>query len=348
MHVRPETSAQRRFGLCIILHPKPLLHDLLEPERLDHLEFRQAFAHGAGGAFGGVLRAFKGFLNALADQRVQNTQWQDNQQQTKSQSRILQKQRSKCHDHRQTLTRDERQFKGQKISMLIASANKEQKTLTLEVGSMKNPNIFSSETVVGTIEGVQSLARGSVVGVLYGSPAFKAGFKTGDEIVSVDSKKIARWSDLEIFFGSVNSLSTDMIDFEVERNSENETARSKSKISLKLADLKKFKSISDFGLEYSELYLYQVVKGSPAEMADLKKNDKLIAINSKKLNKWEEVLNSIKSFDGKEALNITLIRDGTELTKKNYAACDKPNDSDGPRRQTLHNWDRAHGCFCAT
>ncbi len=208
------------------------------------------------------------------------------------------------------------QFKGQKISMLIASANKEQKTLTLEVGSMKNPNIFSSETVVGTIEGVQSLARGSVVGVLYGSPAFKAGFKTGDEIVSVDSKKIARWSDLEIFFGSVNSLSTDMIDFEVERNSENETARSKSKISLKLADLKKFKSISDFGLEYSELYLDQVVKGSPAEMADLKKNDKLIAINSKKLNKWEEVLNSIKSFDGKEALNITLIRDGTELTKK--------------------------------
>ena len=70
------------------------------------------------------------------------------------------------------------------------------------------------------------------------------------------------------------------------------------------------------GFEQPDLFLDQIVKDSPAEKADLKKYDKIVAIGSEPVTKWEQILNKIKSFDGKDSLTVKIIRDGTELTKK--------------------------------
>ena len=74
--------------------------------------------------------------------------------------------------------------------------------------------------------------------------------------------------------------------------------------------------MTDFGFEFSDLYLDQVVKASPADMAGLQKFDRLVSIGSQKIEKWDQVLNTIKSFDGKEALDISVMREGTPVMKK--------------------------------
>jgi regulator of sigma E protease len=207
-------------------------------------------------------------------------------------------------------------YKGQTVKATIETVQKEIKPVTLQVSTIKNPNIFSTESMIGTIEGIKALARGSQVGIVFDSAAAKMGFKTGDEIISIDSNKISRWSDLETAFFESQHSQAATVDFEVARYSEEETKKPTEKIKVPVSEIKNFKSLYAFGLDFSDLYLEQVVKGSPAEQADLKRFDKLLSFGSTKLEKWEEVLTTIKSFDGKEPLSIVILRDGVEIEKK--------------------------------
>ncbi len=203
--------------------------------------------------------------------------------------------------------------KNSTVSTVIENVTKEKKTLTLSVSSIKNPNIFSMDNMIGAIEGIEALSRGTTVGIIAGSPAEKIGFKIGDEIKVVDDKKISRWEELQSLFSEFKNNPTDKIVFEVKRSGSDEKKLSTVKIDVPYTELK---SLSDFGFEFSDLYLEQVVKGSPAEMAGLQKLDRIVSIGSQKIEKWDQVLNTIKSFNGKEALDIAVMREGSILMKK--------------------------------
>jgi len=92
--------------------------------------------------------------------------------------------------------------------------------------------------------------------------------------------------------------------------------KTKMSFSVPQAELQKYKTLASFGLEQPQLYLGNIVKGSPAAMADIMAYDKIVAINSKPVTKWLDILETIKAYDGKEALNILIKRDGTEILKK--------------------------------
>ena len=217
--------------------------------------------------------------------------------------------------------------KEQSVTALVEAADHSKKNITLKISSVKNPNIFSSESTIGAIEGISALAKSSQVAVIKGSVAEQLGFKTGDEVTLINGEKIQRWSQLENWigrqFGSIASAeasapTTDVkYQITVERGGlEEQKTRPSVVIEMNAEQLKKFKSIQEFGFEKPDLYLEQVVKGSPAEQADLKKFDRIVSINHVVLEKWEQVLNTIKSFDGKEPLELTVIRDGVTLNKK--------------------------------
>jgi len=204
--------------------------------------------------------------------------------------------------------------KNSTVSAIIETQAKEKKTISLNVVAIPNPNIFSIENTIGSIEGIESLARGTQVGVIANSAAEKLGFKIGDEITAIDDKKITRWDELENFVAKASP--TGKASLEIHRSTGDEKAPVVQKIEVPLADLKSMNSLTNFGFESSDLYLEQVVKGSPAEMAGLQRLDRIVSIGNQKIEKWEQVLNTIKSFNGKEALDITVMREGTPVLKK--------------------------------
>ena len=207
--------------------------------------------------------------------------------------------------------------KNSTVQALVESNTKDKKTLSLAVAAIKNPNIFSGESMIGSIEGIEALARGTQLGVRAESPAEKMGLRIGDEIVSINGTKVNRWDELEKFFANSKATVSGVAAVEVSRGgATDEAPRTTEKIDINLAELKKSPTLFDFGIESSDLYLEQVVKGSPAELAGLQKHDRIVSISGTKIEKWEQVLNTIKSFDGKDALDINVIRQGAPLAKK--------------------------------
>ena len=62
-----------------------------------------------------------------------------------------------------------------------------------------------------------------------------------------------------------------------------------------------------FGFPVAGTNVGNVMKGSPAEIAKIKKNDVIIGINQKKISKWTELVRTVISNPGKE-LNIKVRR----------------------------------------
>lgn len=210
------------------------------------------------------------------------------------------------------------QFKDSTTSALVEDAGGQQKILTFNVGSVDNPNIFSLERKLGHVEGILPYANSATIAVLTKSRAYEIGFRTGDEIVEINSQKIIRWSQLnEIILNSKEDLTVKLNrpSSDAESNLEKPVKTSLT-LQIPLASLKKVKQLSDFGFDGTELYLDQVMKDSPAAAADLKKFDKIVSINSLPIKKWEDISIAVKSYDGKEPLTFVVNRDGAELIKK--------------------------------
>jgi regulator of sigma E protease len=207
-------------------------------------------------------------------------------------------------------------FKGSSISALVESSQGTQRTLTLNVTSIDNPNIFSLDSQLGQIDGVLPYAKSSTIAVIVDSPAYKIGFRTGDEIKEINAQKMIRLAQLDsAILNSTTDLVVKLDRPAIDANLEKSVKTSLS-LTIPVAALKNIKQLEKFGFDNTELYLDQVVKDSPAALADLNKFDKMISINSKPIKKWEDISETIKSFDGKEAMTFVINRDGAEVIKK--------------------------------
>lgn len=221
--------------------------------------------------------------------------------------------------------------KNRTISIDVQNNLGEVRNISASVGAIDNPNIFSLEKQIGQIEGLESLAVNSTVAVLIDSSAYKAGLRTGDEVTSFNGKKVTSLIELE---STLQKAMTDsaaavteypisvlrpfqVVDGKTDRTAE-ETAAGGTKLDLKISknDLLKSQNLKNFGLDKTELYLGQVVKGSPADMAELQAYDRIVSINAKPILKWEDIATTVKAYDGREALTFVISRDGTELIKK--------------------------------
>lgn len=208
------------------------------------------------------------------------------------------------------------QAKGTTATTLVEDVSGQQKTITLDVRIVDNPNIFSLESKLGQIDGLLPYAASSVVAVLHDSAAYQAGFRTGDEIAEINSQKITRWAQLQnLILNAKEDLVVKLSRPANEANLE-KPVKTDLTLTIPLASLRNAKRLADIGFDSTELYLDQVMKDSPAAAADLNKFDKIISINSKPVTKWENISEIVKSFDGKEAMTFVISRDGAEIIKK--------------------------------
>jgi len=147
------------------------------------------------------------------------------------------------------------------------------------------------------------------------TPAAVAGFRSGDTITGIGDQAITTWQEARLL----------LLDNAVDRNVDVRiTVTGESGISRRL----RF-DLSSLGAEDIEkdflgklgLNAYQpviapvidqVMAGGAAERADLKTDDRIVAINGKVITAWEEVVAAIRSNPGRPLL-IEVIRDGQEL-----------------------------------
>lgn len=193
------------------------------------------------------------------------------------------------------------QNRDRSVAFVVQRTDGSHHELTVEVKSKPNPNPLSFDEMIGDVDGFTSASRASVVGVPVESPLYAAGLRTADHITSVNGTKVETWRELTSTLKAADA--SQPLALEVERGLEAETPE---KLSVTLAPTEN----RDFKLESSELYLAKVVPGSPAEVAGLKVGDRLASINGKPIERWEDVLGTIKNYSGEGGVQLDVVRDG--------------------------------------
>ncbi|WP_413582950.1 RIP metalloprotease RseP [Bdellovibrio sp. HCB288] len=171
-----------------------------------------------------------------------------------------------------------------------------------------NPNILSAYDYMANVEGLTALSAGTTVGVIPNTALFALGLRTGDSIVGINGSKVSHWRELQAALEKANVSAPLSLDIMGKREGDKEDKA----LTVTLAPLESMKTftMSNLGLESSELYLSKVMDNSPAKAAGLKEGDRLVSINNIVLNKWDDVIANIKSFDGKNPVDIKVQREG--------------------------------------
>ncbi|MGZ3803788.1 MAG: RIP metalloprotease RseP [Pseudobdellovibrionaceae bacterium] len=198
-------------------------------------------------------------------------------------------------------------------AMVDIQRNTEKSTLKVDISSKPNPNVLSTTSTVGEIEGLSPLSKAALVGVKRDSPLAALGLKTGDKVTAINGEKVLYWRELEPTLERQNPKQTLQID--VERGPSAESPKAPEKMSITLAPLGLPRySFETLKLESADLYLGAILSGTPAEAAGLMPGDRIIQIGDTKIEKWDDVISSVKSYDGKKDLQIQVLR-GNELLK---------------------------------
>jgi regulator of sigma E protease len=203
------------------------------------------------------------------------------------------------------------ELKDQEASFEISSKeNPEPKTLSARVSSVPNPNPVALSKTAGTVEGFQYFSIAPTVAILKGSLLDSLGIKTGDTLKLINGNPVQYWREVA---ASEKALSPDS-----QLNLAFERAPSRSSDKLEVLNVNvqipKAATLASVGIEPSDLYLAEVVKGSPAQKAGLKELDKIVAINGVPLKAWEDILTNIKQYSPESgSLKFSVLRDGQML-----------------------------------
>lgn len=174
-----------------------------------------------------------------------------------------------------------------------------------------NPNVLSSYEYMANVEGISPYSAGTTIGVLEKSPLHALGLRTGDTITSINGVKVSYWRSLEDTLAKFSAK--EPLTLEVMGMREGDKADKTITVTMAPIESIKAFSLASLGLESSELYLSRVIEGSPAQAAGLRAGDRLVTINKITLSKWEDVLNNIKSFDGKNPVALSVLREGKTI-----------------------------------
>jgi len=166
-----------------------------------------------------------------------------------------------------------------------------------------NVNPISLDDFTGEIDGLNHSSLAATIGVISNSLAEQAGFQIGDRIIKINGQDISYFRDLE---AKLIPLQKQNVEFLIERL----MGKSAKQMTLTM-NLGSFSSLGALGLESSDLYLSKVMEKTPAALSGLLPNDRILKINDVVPKKWDDILNTVKSYDGNGSLKF-VVRRGLE------------------------------------
>jgi len=198
---------------------------------------------------------------------------------------------------------------GQPVTMEIERVGQR---LTVRIVPAVHEETNPIETVKHGRIGISAVPRAAQVMVISPeSSAGRGGLRTFDKVTKLDGAPVPDWEELQ------EKLATrsDALTLEALRPepvpAPGGTLWSLKPVSLSLAAPAR---PGDYGLEASDLTIFAVQPGSAAEEAGLKRGDRVLAVNGKPAFSWsDEVEGAIKAA-GTHPLQMTVRRDGKELT----------------------------------
>ncbi len=187
----------------------------------------------------------------------------------------------------------------------------------------KNGFLFSFKNRIGKINGLTTNSDSTTIGVANpNSIAAKAGLHTFDIIEKIDGKSVMFWRDLGPLLlktapgHKVWNLTVQPYNGQSVNSSPTEGSSSAKLMTIKLKipsalSAQPTKLLKQLGIDRSDMFLLAVKRGSPAAKAGLKVGDKMVAINHLELQKWQQVLEDVKSFRPQDkTMAFTILRNG--------------------------------------
>ncbi len=178
-----------------------------------------------------------------------------------------------------------------------------QRFLIVVAGPIMNfilPFVFLPIAFMAGISEPAYLEKPPVVGYISeDSPAEKAGFKIGDKIISIEGDPVDTWREVNIKLQSNPDRTVEVV---VERNGKKELLLLKTEASPE--------GLVSVGLsEPLEARVGDVIEGSPAHKAGLKRGDKILKINDIHIKNWTHMAQIIQKHAGRP-LTLTIKRNG--------------------------------------
>lgn len=168
----------------------------------------------------------------------------------------------------------------------VVRSNGQTNTVLAPVIVEKNTSPISDLKRLGRIEGLSLLRESSRVGVDYRSNLLKNGFEQLVKIKSINS----------IAVESIHELELAILQTPLSQNLKITAELSNGKlVNSEVTSTGKAWTFTSAGLVKPELMIGQVRKRSPAEKSGLKSGDQLLQVNGVRLNKWEDLVSTIKS-----------------------------------------------------
>ncbi len=152
------------------------------------------------------------------------------------------------------------------------------------------------------------------------SPAYAAGFRSGDKIVSINEKPIVSWEDVQKSLSLKESHDLHL-DVTVQREGSGEQASfaltAKAEPNPNVLSSYDYVANVDGLSPYSAGTTVGVVEGSPLGALGLKTGDTITAINGQKVSYWRQLESTLQSMNAQEALTLEVMgmREGDKADK---------------------------------
>lgn len=152
------------------------------------------------------------------------------------------------------------------------------------------------------------------------SPAYAAGFRSGDKIVSINEKPIVSWEDVQKSLSLKESHDLHL-DVTVQREGSGEQASfaltAKAEPNPNVLSSYDYVANVDGLSPYSAGTTVGVMEGSPLGALGLKTGDTITAINGQKVSYWRQLESTLQSMNAQEALTLEVMgtRDGDKADK---------------------------------
>lgn len=197
-------------------------------------------------------------------------------------------------------------------------------------------SIYGEAVDVGEIEGLTPFGRHPVLGVSSpNSDVAKAGIKTSDEIVTLNGKPVKNFESFEKEIAQINSNPTikqftlgimpHAFDYWEPENKPLPSKSASKEITLKNRPLK------ELGVFSSELFVYSVIAGSPAEKAGLKAGDRLISVDGDVLHSFSQLRGFVqRAGEQRGKMELVLERAGKKIS---FEVIPNSNEVTGPSGQ---------------
>ncbi len=213
-------------------------------------------------------------------------------------------------------------MEGRQIEVQIERAGKSM-NLPVTVSRVRLKNVYGEDEEVGGIKGISPNPLDPMVGVSSPeSAAYLAGVRSGDTILKIGAKPVTFYDDLNDILDKAWEEGKPVA-LTVKRPNEGDLNGPGKEESFTLtfpkrpaADQISVLGLSEsLGLYPSELFVYQVTTGSPAEQSGMVAGDRIVKIGETAIYNFDTIVDAVQATGAKDqAVAVQLERSGKPVT----------------------------------